>query len=163
MLTRFGAIQKIWVCCYNVIIFDNGWDVHSEEVKELIIIGIDKESIKDSKYSSKSEMEGFTRTKKYKLKTSKEISKHELTKRFDLSESQIKEILGGKNLELSYYDLEGTDYFYECKLSIEEIIEKRRIDTEPFDVEEIVNKISSEYVLTPKRKKDLLAYIKKLL
>ena len=47
ILTRFGVIKKTWVCCYDVIIFDSGWDVHQEKVKNLIIIGIDKESIKN--------------------------------------------------------------------------------------------------------------------
>ena len=76
--------------------------------------------------------------------------------RFGLSESTIDEILGGENLELDKYDLSGKDYFTDCKLSIEELREKRRIDSEPFDAEDIISKIASEYVLTPKRKASLI-------
>jgi len=59
-------------------------------------------------------------------------------------------------------DLRGTYYFDECKLSIKELREKRKIDSEPFDADEIISKIASEYVLTPKRKEALFKSIKKL-
>ena len=160
ILTRFGVIKKTWVCCYDVIIFDSGWDVHQKEVKNLIIIGIDKESIKNSVGPSKHAMEGFTRTKKYKLKSSKEIYQYELVERFNLTESQIEEILSGEDLELSYYDLCDTDYFYECRLTIEQLRDKRKKDTEHFDSKEALKKIIGD-VNTPRKAALLIDELKK--
>ena len=105
-------------------------------------------------------MEGFTRTKKYKLKSSKEIYQYELVERFNLTESQIEEILSGEDLELSYYDLCDTDYFYECRLTIEQLRDKRKKDTEHFDSKEALKKIIGD-VNTPRKAALLIDELKK--
>ena len=109
-------------------------------------------------------------TSDYTLKRSFKISSSEVMERFGLIESTINEILGGKNIE-KYYDID--DAFRDCGLSIEELREKRKIDSEklkadekidsePFDAEKIISKITSGYALTPKRKEALIESIRML-
>ena len=164
MLTKFGVIKKIGVYCYDVTIENHNGAVGtiSSEEEQLIIIGINEESLEERTEDEDYEDEGFMRTTTYSLEFEEEWTSDEVMERFDLSESQIEEILDGENLELEEWELDGTDYFNECKLSMEEIIEKRKIDTEPFDADEIISKIASEYVLTPKRKSALVKSIEKL-
>jgi hypothetical protein len=163
MLTAFGVIKKIGVYCYEVEISDHNMDgVIHEETESLIIIGNNEESRNESTEDGDSEQEGYMRSNEYTLESSFEMRSSEVMERFGLSESKIDKILGGENLELDDWDLEGTDYFSDCELSIEELREKRKIDSEPFDAEEIISKITSEYVITPKRKKALLEIIEKL-
>ena len=93
-----------------------------------------------------------------------ELHSSEVMERFNLCESEIDDILNDDNLELDDWDLKRparTDYFEECKLTIEEVRTKREIDKEPFDAESIISKIASEYVLTPKRKASLIKIINK--
>ena len=163
MLTAFGVIKKIWVYRYRVDISDYNMDgVINEETESLIIIGNNEESRDERTEDEDSEQMGYSRSTEYTLWRSFEMRSSEVMERFDLSESEIDEILGGENLELDDWNLEGTDYFSDCELTIEELREKRRIDSEPFDAEEIISKITSEYVITPKRKKALLEIIEKL-
>lgn len=165
MLTKFGVIKKIGVYCYDVEIENHNGAVGtiSSEEEQLIIIGINEESLEERTEDEDYEDEGFMRTTTYSLEFEEEDwTSDEVMERFNLSEYQIKEILDGENLELDNWDLRGKDYFYECDLSIEELREKRKIDTEPFDADEIISKIASEYVLTPKRKSALVKSIEKL-
>ena len=165
MLTKFGVIKKIGVYCYDVTIEKHNGAVGtiSSEEEQLIIIGINEESLEERTEDEDYEDEGFMRTTTYSLEFEEEDwTSDEVMERFNLSEYQIKEILDGENLELDNWDLRGKDYFYECDLSIEELREKRKIDTEPFDADEIISKIASEYVLTPKRKSALVKSIEKL-
>lgn len=165
MLTKFGVIKKIGVYCYDVTIENHNGAVGtiSSEEEQLIIIGINEESLEERTEDEDYEDEGFMRTTTYSLEFEEEDwTSDEVMERFNLSEYQIKEILDGENLELDNWDLRGKDYFYECDLSIEELREKRKIDTEPFDADEIISKIASEYVLTPKRKSALVKSIEKL-
>ena len=163
MLTAFGVIKKIGVYCYEVEISDHNMDgVIHEETESLIIIGNNEESRNESTEDKDSEQEGYMRSKEYTLESSFEIESREVMERFNLDEGDINDILGGENLELDDWDLSRTDYFSDCDLSIEKLREKRRIDSEPFDAEEIVSKITSEYVITPKRKKELLEIIRGL-
>jgi len=160
MLTAFGVIKKIGVYCYEVEISDHNCDgVIHEETESLIIIGNNEESRNESTEDVDSEQEGYMRSKEYTLEGSFEMKSREVMERFNLDEEDINNILGGENLELDDWDLDGTDYFSDCDLSIEKLREKRRIDSEPFDAEEIVSKITSEYVITPNRKKELLEII----
>ena len=163
MLTAFGVIKKIGVYCYEVEISDHNMDgVIHEETESLIIIGNNEESRNESTEDGDSEQMGYMRSNEYTLESSFEMRSSEVMERFGLSESKIDKILGGENLELDEWDLRGEDYFSDCELSIEELREKRKIDSEPFDAEEIISKITSEYVITPKRKKALLEIIAKL-
>jgi hypothetical protein len=163
MLTSFGVIKKIGVYCYEVEISDHNMDgVIHEETESLIIIGNNEESRNESTEDVDSEQEGYMRSREYTLESSFEMRSSEVMERFGISESKIDEILGGENLELDDWDLEGEDYLSDCDLSIEKLREKRKIDSEPFDAEEIISKITSEYVITPKRKKELLEIIAKL-
>jgi len=58
----------------------------------------------------------------------------------------------------------GDDYIYEeTYMSIERLREKRKINSQPFDADDLISKISSKYVITPERKKALLKSINKLL
>ena len=136
------------------------------DTENLIIIGINKESI-DLLINDTNKAANCNRgdSLEYDLRLKKKyfFRAEEVAERFNLSESQIDKILSGENLKLDDLYLDDTDYLSDLKLSIEEIREKRIIDSEPFDVEEIVYKISKGYLITPKRKKDLLACIKKLL
>ena len=165
MLTKFGVIKKIGVYCYDVTIENHNGAVGtiSSEEEQLIIIGINEESLEERTEDEDYPDDGFMRTTTYFLEFEEEDwTSDEVMERFNLSEYQIKEILDGENLELDNWDLRGKDYFYECDLSIEELREKRKIDTEPFDADEIISKIASEYVLTPKRKSALVKSIEKL-
>ena len=162
MLTKFGAIKKIGVYCYRVSIESaNVAGTISEKEENRIIIGNNEEQLEEQTEWRQEDQEGYADMYDYTLVYSAEFHSDEVMERFDLSESQIEEILEGENLELDDWDLDGTDYFNECKLSMEEIIEKRRIDSEPFDAESIISKIASEYVLTPKRKASLIKIINK--
>ena len=159
-MKKKGAIQKIGVHCYEVEISDHNMDgVIHEETESLIIIGNNEKSRNKSTENYDSEQMGYMRSKEYTLESSFEIESREVMERFNLDEGDINNILGGENLELDDWDLDGTDYFSDCDLSIEKLREKRRIDSEPFDAEEIVSKITSEYVITPNRKKELLEII----
>lgn len=165
MLTKFGVIKKIGVYCYNVTIENHNGAVGtiSSEDEQLIIIGINEESLEERTEEEHYEDDGFMRSTTYSLVFKEEgWTSDEVMERFNLSEYEIEEILDGENLELDDWDLRGTYYFYECKLSIKELREKRKIDSEPFDADEIISKIASEYVLTPKRKEALFKSIKKL-
>jgi hypothetical protein len=163
LLERCDVIQKIGVYCYEVEISCHNMDgVISEKTEELIIIGNNKESIDESTEDSDSEEMGYLKSKEYTLKKSFVMISDEVMERFGLSKSKIDEILGGVNLELDNWDLRGKEYFSDCFISIQELREKRRVDSEPFDAEEIISKIASEYTLTPKRKKSLIKSIEKL-
>ena len=160
MLTAFGVIKKIGVYCYDVEVEScNCAGTISSEDKSLIIIGNNKEQLEEKTEWRQVDQEGYADCYDYSLSHSIEINKSEVMERFNLDEEDIENILGGENLELDDWDLDGTDYFSDCALSIEELREKRRIDSEPFDAEEIVSKITSEYVITPNRKKELLEII----
>jgi len=163
MLTAFGVIKKIGVYCYDVEVESgNCAGTISSENKKLIIIGNNEEQLEKQTEWSQHDQEGYADCYDYSLSHSIEIDKSEVMERFGISESKIDEILGGENLELDEWDLRGEDYFSDCELSIEELREKRKIDSEPFDAEEIISKITSEYVITPKRKKALLEIIENL-
>lgn len=163
ILIKLGLIKKIKVYCYRVSIESaNVGGTISEKKEDLIIIGNNEEQLKKKTRWRQVDQEGYADLYDYTLVYSAEFHSDEVMERFDLSESQIEEILEGENLELDDWDLDGTDYFDECALSMEEIIEKIRIDSEPFDADEIISKIASEYVLTPKRKSALLKSIEKL-
>jgi len=166
MLTKFGVIKKIGVYCYDVTVENHNGAVGtiSSEEEQLIIIGINEEELEERTQDEDAEDEGFMTTTSYYLVSEEEMPSDEVMERFNLSESQIKGILDGENLELDDWDLKRpgrTDYFHECGLTIEEVREKRKIDSEPFDAEEIISKIASEYVLTPKRKASLIEIINK--
>lgn len=163
MLTKFGAIKKIGVYCYTVSIESaNVGGTISQKYENRIIIGNNEEQLEEQTEWRQEDQEGYADLYDYTLIYSAEFHSDEVMERFDLRESKIEEILEGENLELDDWDLDGTDYFDECALSMEEIIEKRRIDSEPFDADEIISKIASEYVLTTKRKSALLKSIGKL-
>ena len=151
-LWNFGVIEKIGVYCYKRTNHcDGGALVNS---RNLILIGNNEEKLeRRTRYYRGSD--GWSTN--YTLHHSAELHGEEIMERFNLSKSDIEDILNGKNKEL-----EVTDYFDECKLTIEELREQRNIDSEPFDVDDIISKISSEYVLTPKRKKTLLESINKM-
>ena len=163
MLTKFEVIKKIGVYCYRVSIESaNVGGTISDREENLIIIGNNKEQLEKQTRWRQEDQEGYADLYDYTLVYSSEFHSDEVMERFDLSESNIEEILDGENLELEDWELEGTDYFNECKLSMEEIEEKRKIDSEPFDADEIISKIASEYVLTTKRKALLVKSIGKL-
>jgi hypothetical protein len=163
LLERCGAIRKIGVYCYEVEVSCHNMDgVISEKTEELIIIGNNKESIEESTEDSDSEEMGYLKSKEYTLKKSFVMISDEVMERFGLGKSEIDKILGGENLELDKWDLRGTEYFSDCFIPIKKLREKRRIDSEPFDAEEIISKIASEYPLTPKRKESLIKSIEKL-
>ena len=131
MLTAFGVIKKIGVYCYEVEISDHNMDgVIHEETESLIIIGNNEESRNESTEDVDSAQEGYMRSKEYILEGSFEMKSREVMERFNLDEGDINNILGGENLELDDWDLDGTDYFSDCDLSIEELREKRRIEAE---------------------------------
>ena len=165
-MKKKSAIQKIGVHCYDVKTWDADDDIHDEK---LIIIGNNEEKIKErTKDGTQDFYSG--ETSDYTLKRSFKISSSEVMERFGLRESTINEILGGKNIE-EHYDID--DAFRFCGLSIEELREKRKIDSEklkadekidsePFDAEKIISKITSEYALTPKRKEALIELIRML-
>ena len=163
-MKKKGAIQKIGVHCYEVEISDHNMDgVIHEETESLIIIGNNEKSRNKSTENYDSEQMGYMRSKEYTLESSFEMKSSEVMERFDLDEVDIDNILGGKNLELDHWNLDyNTDYLSDCDLSIEELREKRRIDSKPFDAEEIISKITSEYALTPKRKEALIESIRML-
>jgi hypothetical protein len=157
MLKKFGVIKKIGVYCYDVEIESgNCGGTIATKTEKLIIIGNNEEQLEEQTEDRQEDDEGYADFYTYDLIHSAEFFADEIMERFGLSESTIDEILGGENLELDKYDLSGKDYFSDCKLSIEELREKRRIDSEPFDAEDIISKIASEYVLTPKRKASLI-------
>ena len=166
MLTKFGAIKKIGVYCYDVTVENHNGAVGtiSSEDEQLIIIGINEEELDERTEDEDAEDEGFMTSTRYTLVRSMELHSSEVMERFNLCESEIDDILNDDNLELDDWDLKRparTDYFEECKLTIEEVRTKREIDKEPFDAEGIISKIASEYVLTPKRKASLIKIINK--
>ena len=151
-LCGFGVIEKIGVYCYKMTHHCDGGAVVNS--RNLILIGNNEEKLeRRTEYYHGSDGWGTN----YTLHHSAELHGEEIMERFNLSEIDIAAILYGKNLEL-----ENTDYFNECKLTIDELRERRRINSEPFDADDLISKISSEYVLTPERKKALLKSINKL-
>ena len=169
-IKRLGYNDQIGVYCYDVKTWDADDDIIDEK---LIIIGNNEEKIKERIEDGIQDFYSGE-TSDYTLKRSFKISSSEVMERFGLKfgliESTINEILGGKNIE-EYYDID--DAFRDCGLSIEELREKRKIDSEKlkadekidsehFDAEEIISKITSEYALTPKRKEALIESIRML-
>ncbi|MSP69700.1 MAG: hypothetical protein EXR20_05455 [Bacteroidetes bacterium] len=165
-MKKKGAIQKIGVHCYDV--YDADDDIHGEK---LIIIGNNEDQLEERTEDGIQYFDSGGKTFEYTLKRSFKISSSEVMERFGLRESTINEILGGENIELANYEI--ADAFRDCGLSIEELREKRKIDSEklkadekidsePFDAEEIISKITSEYALTPKRKEALIESIRML-
>jgi hypothetical protein len=146
--------EMIDVYRYGVTIYE--WDDTQDE--DLIVIGNNEkqreEQVKKTYYSSHSIS--------YSLISRHKFPAEEVMERFNLSESDIEEIVNGENLELEDDVLFSTDYFDDCKLSIEEIRSKRIIDAGDFDVEGIIAEISSKYILTPKRKDILIDSLNKL-
>ena len=161
LLGRSGIIQKIGVYCYEVTIEKHNGAVGTiaSEDEYLIVIGNDEESLAEKTEDEDEEDEGFMVSTSYNLVRSMELYPSEVEERFKLSESAIEDILNGENLELHDWSLKRNDYFDECKLTIEDLREQRKIDAEPFDEDEIISKIASEYVLTPKRKGALIKSI----
>lgn len=162
LLKRSDVIQKIGVYCYEVEIerYEVEGNYYDTETENLIVIGINKDELEERTeggYDSDEEKD-YT----YNLEGEYLFDKDEVIERFGLSEEDIASILEGENLELEDWRLEDTDYYSDCKLSIEELREKRAVDSEPFDFDDIISKITSECVLTPKRKKDLIKSIQGL-
>ena len=139
---------------YGVTVYE--WDDTQDE--NLIVIGNNKKQ--------RREQTKGTYASSYSTSCSL-ISKHkfpaeEVMERFNLSESDIDEILNGENLELEDCDLFNNDYFDDCKLTIEELRNKRKIDAQDFDAKGIIEKIAKEHTITPKRKEDLIKWLERL-
>lgn len=162
-LWDFGVIEKIGVYCYEVENTSESLNgVISTKYKNLIIIGNNEVELEDRTEYYRRSGESI----KHILVHSAELHGEEIRERFNLDEYSISHFLGGENLELDHLDLDlphNRGLFDECKLTISEIRERRRIESEPFDAEEIIRKIASEYVITPRRKESLIEMINKLL
>jgi len=136
MLTKFGAIKKIYVIPY---IFSNDPYIDHEDWERCgVLISDNQESLE--KY-----------TKERERKEWQCCLDHEDLIEYILSEEGFIEEL-------------KDDYIYdETYMSIEELRERRGIESDPFDAEEIISKIAREYVITPRRKDSLIEIINKLL
>lgn len=162
LLERSGVIQKIGVYCYEVEIewLEIEGNYYDDKKENLIVIGNNKDRLEKVTEDNYEESTGRDYT--YNLEGEYLLDKDEVIERFGLSESAIEDILNGENLELKDWRLKDTDYYSDCKLSIKELREKRGVDSETFDSDEIISKIASEYVLTPKRKEALIKSIQGL-
>ena len=132
------------------------WDDTQDE--NLIVIGNNKEQLNEQvkKTSTPSQVTS------YSLLSKSTFSAEEVMERFNLSQSNIDEILNGENLELEDCDLFSNDYFDDCELTIEELRNKRKIDAQDFDAKGIIEKIAKEHTITPQRKKDLIKWLERL-
>jgi len=162
LLERSGVIQKIGVYCYEV---ETEWyevegNYYDSKKENLIVIGNNKDELEERTEGGYDEDDEKDYT--YNLEGEYILFKDEVIERFGLSESAIEDILNGENLELKDWRLKDTDYYSDCKLSIKELREKRGVDSETFDPDDIISKIASEYVLTPKRKEALIKSIQGL-
>ena len=137
---------------YGVTIYGGTDD---EQNEDLIVIG-------NSEKNRKEYFQYMSRFSSYSLISKHKFSADEVMERFSLSVSHIEEILNGVNLELEDCDSFNDDYFEGCKLSIEELRTKRKIDSEDFDAKGIIEKIAKEHAITPKRKEALIRCIEKL-
>lgn len=162
LLGRCGLIQKIGVYCYEIEIckFEYEGSYYKYNKENLIVIGNNKDELEKTTknhYNDNTEEEYD-----YKLEGEYIFFESEIIERFGLRKNHIKSILEGVNLKMDNYDLKETDCFTDCKLSIEELRKKRGVDLETFDSDDIMSKIASDYILTPKRKEALIKSIQKL-
>ena len=86
----------------------------------------------------------------------------------DMEESEARERYGDDLISTilrndEYVADNDNDYIYdETYMSIEKLRKKRKINSEPFDADDLISKIAKKYVITPERKKALLKSINKL-
>lgn len=163
LLIRNGVIKKVGVYCYKKLTTKYAGEIKTEEVENLIIIGNNREQLEEKiEGYDHEDMGDHLLCTEFTLVHSADLHIEEVIERFDISKEAAEEIFNGENFKMGYWDLSGKDYFNECKLSMKEIIEKRKIDEEPFDSDEIISKIAKEYDITSKRKSELLKSIEKL-
>ena len=162
LLERCGAIEKIGVYCYNVTVecHNIGEGTICEKSEDLIILGINEERLNERVEDQDNECEGYMESTYYKLKSSSKMLSSEVMERFNLKDHQIRKILDDKEIiEYDDFDIESEDLYRAATIKIDDLREERLIDAQPFDVEDIISKIASEYVLTPKRKGALIKSI----
>jgi hypothetical protein len=165
-LTTVGIIKKIWVYCYDVEIEDHnvGGSINTVYENQMVFRSKKSEGHIRSKDSSN---EGYVTTTTYKLRLVREMTIDEIEERYILFDSKIESILEGEDLILDNWDLsrgiplDKNDYS-ETFLDIEELRKQREKDDEPFDAQEIVNKIASENKLTPKKIDALIELLKEI-
>ena len=152
MLTKFGAIKKIYVIPY---IFSNDPYIDHEDWERCgVLISDNQESLE--KYTKERERKEWQCCLDHEDLI--EMREYEARERYgdDLIEYILRED--------GYVADNDDDYIYdETYMSIEELRERRGIESEPFDAEKIIIKIAREYVITPRRKDSLIEIINRLL
>lgn len=144
--------KKIYVIPY-VLSNDPYIDTEDWE-KPGLLISDNQESLEE--YAE--EWEGEDREYCIELEDLIEMGEYEARERY--GDAFISTILGYDG----YVNNNDDDYDYsETYMSIEELRDQRAIESEPFDAKEIISKIASEYVITPRRKASLIEIINKLL
>ena len=151
MLTKFGAIKKIYVMPY--VLSSDPYIDDDEDVLG-VLISDNEESIE--RYTERQEI----KYSDYCLDYDDII---------EMSEYEARERYGNGRIDILrkedgfVHELEDNHIYNETFMSIEELRERRGIESEPFDAEEIIRKIASEYVITPRRKEALIEIMNKLL
>ena len=146
MLTTFEVIKKIYVSPY-IIEGEDEREIH------VVLLGAKEEDLEDffERNDDDADIIGTPEII--------EMLRSEAEERY--GKDRIEYILGARD---GYVDwIHGENIFVETLMPIEELREKRRIESEPFDAEEIIRKIASEYVITQRRKESLIKIINKLL
>ncbi len=153
MLTKFGTSKKIYVIPY-IISGDPYIDDDDDEDVLGVLISDNEESIE--RYTERQEI----KYRDYCLDYDDiiEMSEYEARERYG---NDIIDILRKEDGYVE--ELEDNHIYDETFMSIEELRERRGIESEPFDAEEIIRKIASEYVITPRRKESLIEIMNKLL
>jgi hypothetical protein len=152
MLTKFGAIKKIYVIPY---IFSNDDYIDPEDWERCGVLISDNQEF----------LEKYAKEREYKERQC--CLDHEDL--IEMREYEARERYGDDLIEYilredGYVADNDDDYIYdETYMSIEELRERRGIESDPFDAEEIISKIAREYVITPRRKDSLIEIINKLL